>query len=131
VLSSLHTTNAVNTISRLLGFFPPDQESSIRKRVADCLMCVIALRLLPRKDEPGRIPAVEVLRMTRTIQECIRDAAKTQEIPDHMLKGTDIYGMQTFDQHLLELVREAKIDLQVAKVAATNEEELERSLMIE
>jgi twitching motility protein PilT len=131
VLTSMHTTNAINSIARLLGFFSPDQEPAIRKRIADCLMCVIALRLLPRKDQPGRIPAVEIMRVTRTIQECIRDPAKTQEIAAHMQKGSDIYGMQTFDQHLLELVRENKVDIQVAKVAATNEEELERSLMIE
>jgi twitching motility protein PilT len=131
VLTSMHTTNAINSIARLLGFFAPDQEPAIRKRIADCLMCVIALRLLPRKDQPGRIPAVEIMRVTRTIQECIRDPAKTAEIAVHMQKGSDIYGMQTFDQHLLELVRENKVDIQVAKVAATNEEELERSLMIE
>jgi len=131
VLSSLHTTDATKSLARMIGFFPPDVEPAIRNRLADCLMCVIALRLLPQKGGPGRIPAVEILRITRTIQECIRDPAKTAEIPAHMVKGTDMYGMQTFDQHLVELVKEGRVDLKVAKTASSKPEELDRALMLE
>jgi twitching motility protein PilT len=131
VLSSLHTTDAVKTIARLIGFCPPEQEGTVRGRLADSLMAVISLRLLPMKGVLGRIPAVEVLRVTRTIQECIRDPSKTGDIPSHMAKGSEIYGMQTFDQHLLALVKEGKVDLDVAKLASTNPAELERALMLE
>jgi len=131
VLASLHTPDAVKALDRLVGLFPPEQESGIRSRLADSLMCVVALRLLPRKGEAGRLPAVEILRVTRTIAECIRDSSKTHEIRDHMVKGTDMYGMQTFDQHLLELVKENKIDIKVAKVAATNPETLDRALLLD
>jgi len=131
VLSTLHTTDATNSIARLVGFYPADQELTIRQRLAECLMCVIALRLLPRKDTPGRVPAVEIMRVTRTLQECIRDPEKSHEITKHMAKGSDIYGMQTFDQSLLSLVQDGKVDLEVAKLAASNPENLERDLLIE
>jgi twitching motility protein PilT len=79
----------------------------------------------------GMIPAVEILRVTRGIQECICDASKTNEILSYMEKGTDMYGMQTFDQHILSLVREGTIDIDTAKLSANKPDELERSLMIE
>jgi twitching motility protein PilT len=94
-------------------------------------MAVVALRLVPTKDLVGRIPAVEILRVTRTIQECIRDTAKTADIPGYMAKGSELYEMQTFDSHLAQLVRENKIDVETAKLAANNPEDLERSLMLE
>lgn len=131
VLSSLHTTDSVNALARIIGFYPPDQETGIRKRLSDCLMAVIGLRLLPKKDLHGRIPAVEILRMTRTIQECIRDSVKSADIPGHILKGAEMYGMQTFDSHLFKLVKEDKVDLEVAKMASNNPEELARALMME
>jgi len=131
VLSSLHTLDSVRTIQRLVGFYPPDQEAAIRSRLSDCLMAVVSLRLLPRKDVHGRVPAVEVLRVTRTIQECIRDAAKTADIPEHILKGGEMYSMQTFDMHLQQLVREGKVDLENAKLAATNAADLERAILME
>ncbi len=131
VLSSLHTNDCVSALARLIGFYPPDQEAGIRKRLADCLMAVIALRLLPGKEVIGRIPAVEVLRVTRTIQDCIRDASKTSDIPGHMAKGEEMYEMQTFDSHLFRLVKENKVDLEAAKLASNNAEELERALMLE
>ncbi len=131
VLSSLHTTDAVKTIARLIGFYPPDQEASVRGRLADSLMAVLSLRLLPHKGQLGRIPAVELLRVTRTIQECIRDPAKTSDIPAYMLKGAEMYGMQTFDQHLLALIKEGKVDLDAAKLACSDPAELERALLME
>lgn len=131
VLSSLHTLDAVRTVQRLIGFYPAEQEQSVRGRLADCLMAVVSLRLLPRKDVHGRVPAVEVMRVTRTLQECIRDGAKTADIPDHIQKGGEMYGMQTFDAHLIQLVRDGKIELENAKMAATNPADLERVIMLE
>ena len=131
IFASLHTTDAVKTISRLIGFYPPDQEPAIRNRLAESLMAVVSLRLMPMKGAIGRVPAVEVLRVTRTIQECIKDPAKTPDIPAHMAKGAEMYGMQTFDQHLLALVKAGKVDLEVAKLAASNPGELERAILLE
>ncbi len=131
VLSSLHTTDALRTVERLIGFYPPDQEPAIRARLADALTCVVALRLLPRKGTPGRIPAIEVLRSTRSIQECIRDPGRTHEIPAQVAKGREVYGMQTFDQHILELLRSDQVDPRAARNAASNPEELERAMMLE
>ena len=131
VLASLHTTDSVKTISRLVGLYPPEQESAIRKRLSDALMAIICLRLLPLKTQIGRVPAVEILRVTRTIQECIRDGSKASEIPGHMAKGAEMYGMQTFDMNLLELVKSGKLDLEVAKSATDLPAELERAIMLE
>lgn len=131
VLASLHTTDAVKTMSRLIGYYPPEQEGSIRNRLAECLMAVICLRLLPMKGILGRIPAVEVLRVTRTVQECIRDPSKTGDIQTHMAKGAEMYGMQTFDQHLLALVKAGRVDLEVAKLASSNPAEFERAILLE
>ncbi len=131
VLSSLHTNDCAGALARLISFYPPDQEITIRKRLSDCLMAIIALRLMPMKETAGRIPAVEVLRVTRTIQECIRDSAKSSEIIAYMEKGAEMYEMQTFDRHLLQLVKDDKVDIEVAKQVANNPEELARAIMLE
>jgi twitching motility protein PilT len=131
VLSSLHTNDCVGALARLIGFYPSDQEAGVRKRLSDSLLAVIALRLMPMKDGAGRIPAVEILRVTRTIQECIRDASKTSEIASYMEKGMEMYEMQTFDSHLLQLVKDDKVDLDAAKLVANKPEELERAIMLD
>ncbi|MEJ2367302.1 MAG: PilT/PilU family type 4a pilus ATPase [Acidobacteriota bacterium] len=131
VFSALHTQDALKTLNHLIGFFPGSQEQQVRSRLADCLMAVISLRLLPWKGTHGRIPAVEILRTTRTIQECIRDASKTQAVTRYMEEGGDIYGMQTLDQHLLKLVKEGKVELEMAKIAASNPSSLERRVQPE
>lgn len=131
VLASVHTASVVATISRLVGLFPPSEADSIRKRIAGSLMSIISLRLLPTKTKVGRVPAVEILRVTRTIQDCISDPEKTSSIPEYMAKGYDMYGMQTFDMDLLRLVKEDIVDLEVAKAASGNPSELEREIMLE
>ena len=85
---------------------------------------------MPTTDGQGRVPAVEIMRVTRTIQEAIRNG-KLSELPGYITKGKDLYGMQTFDQHLLELFQRKKISFEVAKMAASNPEEFQRSLTIE
>ena len=131
VLSSMHTMDSINAITRLVAFYPTDQEANIRKRLSNCLVSIIALRLLPQKDLISRIPAVEVLWVTHGVRDCICDSSKTNEILLYMEKGKDLYGMQTFDKHLLELVRAGKIDLKTAKLTANKPDEFERSLMLE
>jgi twitching motility protein PilT len=127
----MHTIDCINAIARLVAFYPTDQEASIRKRLSNCLVSIIAQRLIPQIDLNGRIPAVEVLWVTHGIRDCICDSSKTNEILLYLEKGRDIYGMQTFDQHILALVRAGKIDLETAKQAANKPDEFERSLMLE
>ena len=131
VISTMHTMDSINAISRLAAFYPADQEANIRKRLSNCLVSVIAQRLMPRKDLIGRIPAVEVLWVTQGIRDCICDSSKTNDIHLYIEKGRDIYGMQTFDQHILALVKAGQIDLETAKQATNKPDELERSLMLD
>ena len=131
VISTMHTIDSISSIARLLSFFPADQESNIRKRLSKCLVAVVAQRLMPRKDSIGRIPTVEIIRVTEGIRECIADASKTNDIQLYIEKGKDMYGMQTFDQHILTLVKSGKIDLEVAKQAANSPDDLTRSLMLD
>ena len=131
VFSSIHTSDVVTTMRRILSFFPPDEESSVRERLAENLEAVVSLRLLPNKKGQGRVPAVELMRMTRSIRECIRDANRTIEIPDHIAKGRELMQMQTFDQHLLDLYQGGKIKLETARAAASNPQDFETKLALE
>ncbi len=127
VVSSLHTSSTVQTISRFVSFFDPSQQPIVRLRLADNLMAVISLRLLPRIDKSGLIPAVEILRATRTIQECMKSPERTSEILGHIAKSRE-FGMQTFDQHLIELIQAKKISKDVGLAAATSPSDMEREI---
>ena len=131
VISTMHTMDSINAISRLIAFYPADQEANIRKRLSNCLVSVIAQRLMPRIDVIGRIPAVEILWVTQGIQDCISDSSKTNDIHLYIEKGRDMYGMQTFDHHILALLKAGKIDLETAKQATNKPDELDRALMLE
>ena len=120
VLSTLHTTNAVQTISRIIAVFPPHEQEMVRIRLAETLQGVISQRLLPTKDGKGRVVAVEVMVVTGTIRDAILDPEMTNEIFDLIAEGRDQYGSQTFDQHLMELVRHDWVDFDVARAAANN-----------
>jgi twitching motility protein PilT len=130
VMSAIHTPDAEHTIARFVGLFPPEDHESAQMRLAEALKATVSLRLLPTADGQGRVPAVEIMRVTRTLQECIRHN-KLSELTQHIAKGKDLYGMQTFDQHVLELFQRKKISYEVAKMAASNPEEFQRSLTIE
>jgi twitching motility protein PilT len=130
VLSTIHTADPVRTVGRLLGFFPPEEQPGVRQRVAESLMGVISLRLLTNKEGTAQLPACEIMFVNRTIQECIKNPDKTEEIAEHIARNRDL-GMQTFNQCLVDLVRADKITLETAKVASTHPEELERDLTIE
>jgi twitching motility protein PilT len=94
------------------------------------LQAVISLRLLASKDGRRRLPAVEILRVTRTIRECVR-SGRLGDIPELIRKGRDLYSMQLFDQHLIDLVNAGLVSMETAIYASSNPEEFERSLRVE
>ena len=118
VLSTLHTTDAVETVNRVVDFFPSSFQNQIRVSLASVLRGVICQRLVARKDG-GRIPVVEVLVNNGRIADRIRDAGSTQEIAE-LIAESRYYGMQTFDQSLLSLVRAGLVELDEARAVATN-----------
>ncbi|MEQ9495441.1 MAG: PilT/PilU family type 4a pilus ATPase [Deltaproteobacteria bacterium] len=128
VFSTIHTTDAPKTIGRLLSMFPSNEEDSVRMRLAENLRGTISQRLLPRADGRGRIVAVELMFVTKTVQQYIRDPARTAGLREVLEKGRTQYGMQTFDQHLIELHRSGYITIEVAMSAASNPSDFERSL---
>lgn len=131
VLSAIHTPDTTATIQRYVGLFDSNEQDVARDRLADCLQAVISLRLLAAKDGARRVPAVEILRVTRSMRECIRNPARLSEVPELIRKGRDLYSMQLFDQHLADLVSSGVIGFDVAKHAASNPEELERVLRMQ
>jgi len=128
VFATIHTTNATETIHRILSMYPPHQHDEIRLLLASCLEGIISLRLLPRCDVVGRIPAAEVLVNTAAIQEYIMDKNKTEFIETAVAEGNMQYRSQTFDQALLALFNQGRISVETAKNAATNPEDFELKL---
>jgi twitching motility protein PilT len=120
VISTVHTRDAASTISRLVAVFPPEEQQVVRMRLAEQLQAVVSQRLLPRKDGKGRALASEVMVVTGTIRDCIADPERLEEIRELIAEGRTTYGMQTFDQCLMELVNQEVVDYSVAKAAATN-----------
>jgi twitching motility protein PilT len=131
VFASIHTSDVVTTIGRLMSLFPGDEQAQARDRLAENLQAVVSLRLLPNKKQNGRVPAVEIMRMTRTVRECIRDAARTAELPAFIGRGREDMQMQTFDQHLLDLYRANKIQFETACEAASNPQDFATQLALE
>jgi len=131
VLSTVHTTDCAKTIGRLIDVFPHDAEDAIRSRLAENLKSVISQRLLPKATGKGRTVACEVMVTTESIREFITDPERTHEISDYLAKNRDVYGTQSFDQHLSELYRSNAITLDVAKSASTNPSDFERALSFE
>jgi twitching motility protein PilT len=131
VFSTVHTTDAPKTVSRLIAVFPPEEQAMVRIRLAETLQAVISQRLLPRADGAGRCAACEIMRQTKSIQECISDPDKTDEMKDYIEKGREMYGMQTFDQHLTQLYLANTITLETAMHAATSPADFERNLQFQ
>jgi twitching motility protein PilT len=123
VFSTLHTLDATETINRIIAVFPPHQQKQIRLQLASVLRAVISQRLVPRADGQGRCPAVEVLVTTPFIRDCIVDKEKTHLIQTAIAAGTSQYGMQTFDQSLLGLLRKNLVTYDEALRWATNVDE--------
>ena len=109
VMSTLHTLDATETINRIISVFPPYQQKQVRLQLATILKAVISQRLVPRADGKGRVPALEILVSTAFVRECIGDKDRTKELPDVIAKGHTTYGMQTFDQSLMSLVKQGLV----------------------
>jgi twitching motility protein PilT len=123
VFSTLHTLDATETINRIIAVFPPHHQKQIRIQLGQVLRAVISLRLVPRADGLGRVPAAEVMRVTPYIRECIENKDKTKYIREQIALGTSQYGMQTFDQSLFSLYKGGLITLEEALRRATNPDE--------
>jgi twitching motility protein PilT len=123
VFSTLHTTDATQTINRVLSFYPPHLQADVRFSLSTALQAVVSLRLVPRSDRPGRIPATEVLINTAAVRENIRDMTKSLNIPDLIKEGTIQYGMQSFDQSLMNWFSKKIISYESALFYSTNPSE--------
>jgi twitching motility protein PilT len=124
VFSTLHTVDAVETLNRIIDFFEPHQQLQIRKQLASVLRAVVSQRILPLKAGEGRVVAAEILIGNRTIREFIELGKSFKEIVKLIEEGEQQYGMQTFDQALLKLFKEGKIDERTAMHYATSAKDL-------
>jgi twitching motility protein PilT len=124
VLATLHTIDATQTINRIISFFEPHQHQEVRYLVSSTLQAVVSQRLLRSQDGSKRHVAVEVMITTASIRECIRDPEKTPLIRQAIQEGVVQYGMQTFDQALMKLVKDGSISMDEALRASTSPHEL-------
>ena len=120
VMSTLHTLDATETISRIISVFPPHQQKQVRLQLAAILKAVISQRRVPRADGKGRVPALEVLVSTAYTRELIADKERSKEIPEAIAKGYTTYGMQTFDQSLMSLVKDGLVTYEEALKNVSN-----------
>jgi twitching motility protein PilT len=125
LVSTLHTPDTTTTISRIIAMFPPEEQGVVRARLADALHAVVSQRLLRRKDGHGRVAAIEVMIVTSTIRDLILDPNRTGEIREFVAEGREQYGMQTFDQHLMDLVSEDVVEYDHALANSTNPSDFE------
>ena len=120
VMSTVHTLDATETITRIISAFPEHVRGQARLILASILKGVISQRLVPRADGTGMVPAVEVLVSTGLVKECVQIPERTRELRDVIARGYTTYGMQTFDQSLMALWRENLITFEEAMAQATN-----------
>lgn len=125
VISTLHTPDAVSTVSRLVAMFPAEEQEIARLRLADALHAVLSQRLVARADGRGRVAAVEILICAGAVRDLIREPTRTAELPDYIRDAHEQFGTQTFDQHLMELVAGEAVTYETALLAATNPKDFE------
>jgi len=128
VMSTLHTMNATETISRIVSFYPPHQHQQVRLLLANTLVAIISLRLLPRKDKQGRVPAAEILVNNAAIHDYLVDQELTHMIEPAIREGTAQYGSQSFDQSIFKLFSDDVISYEVALRSASNPADFELKL---
>jgi twitching motility protein PilT len=128
LVSTLHTPDATTTIARVVAMFPPEEQEVVRVRLSESLQAVVSQRLLPKADGKGRAAALEVMVATGAIRDLIKDRNRVAEIKDYIEEGRDQYGMQSFDQHLMDLVGTGAVTFETAKAAATNPADFELKL---
>ena len=127
VFSTLHTTDARHTITRILSFYPPHDHAAVRELLAGVLVATISMRLLPMKGG-GRIPSVELMVNTALIEDIIAEEGRLHELPDLIRDGRSQYGMQTFDQCILEQFQEGLVEYEVAKINSSNPSEFDLAI---
>src|SRR5882672_4635059 len=120
LVSALHTPDAVTTVNRIISMFPPEEQEIARLRLSDALHAVVSQRLLPRSDGRGRVAALEVMICTDIARDMIKDGERTAELPDYIGDSREKYGMQTFDQHLMDLVADDVVTYETALAASSN-----------
>ena len=120
VMSTLHTIDAKETVTRVISTFPPYHQRQVRMQLAGVIKGVISQRLVPKADGVGRVPAVEILVSTARVKECVIEKEKTGELQDAIAKGYTTYGMQTFDQSLMSLLKGNLISYDEALRQSTN-----------
>ncbi|PLX99842.1 MAG: type IV pili twitching motility protein PilT [Desulfuromonas sp.] len=120
VLSTLHTIDAPETINRIISVYPPYQQRQVRMQLAGIIKGVVSQRLVPRADGKGRVPAVEVMVSTARVRELIDDKEKTRLLRDTIQAGYTSYGMQTFDQSLMWLLKQEIITFEEALRQCSN-----------
>ena len=125
LISTLHTPDAQSTILRIMAMVPPEEQEVVRIRLSETLNSVVSQRLLPRADGNGRAVAAEILIVTPAVRDMIADGSRIGEIRDYIADGRDQYGMQTFDQHLADLVQSREVTFETAMAAATNPSDFE------
>jgi twitching motility protein PilT len=123
VFSTLHTTDATQTISRVISFYPPHQHQEIRGLLSTALQAVVSLRLVPKSDGKGRVPACEILINSAAVADNIRDIEKALNIPDLIAEGGVSYGMQSFDQSLMKWYKDGAISYESALFFSSNPSE--------
>lgn len=123
VFSTLHTTDATQTINRVISFFPPHEHHAVRHLLAGALEAIISLRLVPTKDGKSRVPACEILINTAAVRDAMRDTEQALNIPDLIREGTVQYGMQTFDQSLMQWYQAGVISYEAALFYSSNPSE--------
>jgi twitching motility protein PilT len=129
LLATLHTPDAQSTIMRIVSMFPPEEQDVVRLRLAESLYAVVSQRLLPRADGRGRVLAAEVMIVTPTIRDLILEQ-KVGEIRDFIADGREQYGMQTFDQHLADLVHSGVVTFETALAASTRPSDFELQMSV-
>src|SRR2546422_2899683 len=120
LVSTLHTPDAVTTVSRVVSMFPPEEQDIARLRFSEALHAVVSQRLLPRADGRGRAAALEVLLVTAPPRDMIRERDRTASLHDYIKASREQYGMQTFDQHLMDLVANDSVTYESALAASSN-----------
>lgn len=128
VFSTLHTLDATESINRIISVFPSHHQKQIRIQLGQVLKASISMRLVPRTDGMGRVPAVEVMISTPYIRDCVENKEKTKYIREQIALGTSQYGMQTFDQSLFYLYKGGLITVEEALRRATNPDEFKLKL---
>ena len=123
VFSTLHTTDATQTVNRILSFYPPHQQTEVRYMLSNALRAIVSLRLVKRADKKGRVPAAEVLVNSEAVRAQMRDLSNALNLPMLIREGAVPYGMQSFDQSLMNWYEKGVISYEDALQAATSPSE--------